>query len=69
MKTYDDYLTAAMAYWREHPEQRKGQAFFNALATERMDIADKLWSTDDDPFYVDTRLPAFLYKVRRLLEP
>lgn len=72
MSAYDDYLTEAMAYWRAHPEQRKGQAFFNALASEHLGIAEPAWGEHwpggRDPFYRDDNLPSFLEYVRGQFE-
>lgn len=37
----------------EHPEWRFGQAIFNRLAEDRPDLADRLQSTELDPFHRD----------------
>lgn len=47
------------AYLQEHIEQRRGQASYNVLRTNRQDWADEIWNTPLDPFYMDEALPAF----------
>ncbi len=50
---FDEFLTIADDYHRQHPEQRAGQAFFNALDAVRPDIADDIRATRLDPFHHD----------------
>lgn len=57
--SYGDWHEYAYVYWRARPEQREGQAYFNALYIHRPDIADRLRSGPLDPFYNDDMLPAF----------
>lgn len=40
-------------------ELRVGQYLFNTLYLVRPDLADKIVTTDIDPFYLDSRLSAF----------
>lgn len=41
------------------PDQRNGQAAFNALATVRPDLAEVVRGSLVDPFYRDELLPEF----------
>lgn len=42
---------------------RMGQTYFNVLREMRPDIAERIEVTDDDPFYDDGKIGAFLCKV------
>ena len=44
-------------------EQRRGQAYFNALHTVDCDLANSLRGTEFDPFYSDGPLQDFITKV------
>ena len=57
---YQGFLLAAIRYRIGHPEQRLGQAYFNALAEFDHDAAQAIHGTPLDPFYVDTVVPEFL---------
>jgi hypothetical protein len=43
--------------------QRKGQAAFNALYEMSPVLADKIRTTEFDPFYQDSKIPAFMREV------
>lgn len=45
---------------QEFPMLRKGQVMFNVLYEIRQDIAEKVRSTDLDPFYDDNKIPQFI---------
>lgn len=44
-------------------ELRLGQWMFNELHSEFPDIAKQITGTEYDPFYVDSKIPAFLKRV------
>lgn len=48
--TYDD----------SYPNLRWGQAYFNVLCSHDPELADKIRSTQLDPFYSDKQIPDFL---------
>jgi hypothetical protein len=64
--TMSDWLLAASVYWSQHTAQRQGQAYFNSLEEHRPDIAFAIRTSLADPFYDNTRISAFLDKVREL---
>ena len=43
-------------YRAAYPRQREGQAFFNVLYDVAPQVADKLRGTENDPFYVSSRV-------------
>jgi len=51
--SFDDFIAALNSWFMRQPsgELRYGQALFNALATYRPDISEKLRGTRLDPFY------------------
>ncbi|MFI7121749.1 hypothetical protein [Amycolatopsis sp. NPDC049868] len=59
MDDFDEYLDVVAEVRRRHPEQREGQAYFNAARTMWPGLLDDV-PVDCDPFSVDSRLPAFL---------
>ncbi len=56
----------ARVYHQCHPEQRTGQAYFNALHEHRPEIAQALCATLDDPFYRTDKLGRFLARVEEM---
>ncbi len=60
---YEEFLEAAMRYRYRYPEQRVGQAFFNALVKPHTGLAEQIYGTLMDPYYDNRNLPAFLQKV------
>lgn len=49
-----------LAYWPKYESGqnlREGQRFFNCLSDFDEQLANRLLSTDSDPFYDDTRIP------------
>lgn len=46
--------------YREGTDQRLGQAMFNILATQDLQLADLIRCTDADPYYANDRIPRFL---------
>ena len=55
---YADYL--ARVNDEAERTARRGQRAFNVLRDMRPDLAERVRSTGVDPFYEDSRLPAFL---------
>lgn len=58
--TYEELILHAVRYHAEHPEQRIGQACFNAVHEVEPEVANLVRGTTLDPFYRDERLPEFL---------
>jgi hypothetical protein len=59
MDPFDVYAVLD-AYRRKHPEQRTGQAFFNAASERWPDLADEARGDHDlDPFYDNRKVGAF----------
>ena len=44
---------------------RKGQCYMNTLAIMNKALYDEITGTDNDPFYVDEKLPQFLELVAK----
>ena len=55
---FDKFVAFAAEYAHDYPEQRAGQAFFNALWEKRPDLYKQMTQTVLDPFNIDARLPA-----------
>lgn len=55
---FDNFVAFAAEYTHEYKDQRAGQAFFNALYEKRPDLANKIHTTELDPFYNDAPLAA-----------
>jgi hypothetical protein len=47
--------------------QRIGQSYYNALYALRPDIADRIRSSNADPFYCTDNLPLFFNAIAELL--
>lgn len=45
---------------------RKGQYAFNLLHTVRPDITAQILATELDPFYIDSKLPEFMARVKQV---
>jgi hypothetical protein len=52
-------------YARAHKSQRRGQAYFNALAEQQPEMADRIRGTPDDPFYDDERIEPFFNRIEK----
>ena len=46
--------------YRDGTGQRLGQAMFNILEDQDQQLADRIRSTDADPYYSNDRIPKFL---------
>lgn len=57
--TYEEYLKFLAEGYRPTP-WRIGQYYFNTLLHVRPDLAEEIRTSVLDPFYDDTRIPAFL---------
>lgn len=65
---YAGFLAVYFKYISENGEyQRQGQMAFNALHMYAPDIANRIRTTDADPFYNDDRIPAFFDAVSHYL--
>ena len=51
-------------YRARHPEQRAGQAYFNALHERHPDVANEIRATEFDPFHDDAIIPAFFRRLQ-----
>lgn len=58
ISSFDKFAAFAAEYAQDYPEQREGQAFFNALWEKRPDLYKQMTQTELDPFNLDERLPA-----------
>ena len=61
---YDTYLELITS--EPPPGWRRGQLAFNVLHQERPDLSEEIRTSCLDPYYDDTRLPAFLKLVGEL---
>jgi hypothetical protein len=59
MDEFNEYLDVVAELQRRYPEQREGQAYFNAARIMWPGLLDDI-PPECDPFTVDRRLPAFL---------
>jgi hypothetical protein len=66
MMTLNEALDAMEGYFRRHPTQRCGQAYFNGLHEVAPEIADAIRGTADDPFYDNKRFDRFINRVADL---
>jgi len=58
--TRAEFMALLHTYMMENRGQRKGQASFNLLHSYFPEQVEAVRSTDLDPFYIESRLPAFL---------
>lgn len=58
--------TGAFVTVKSMDELRAGQRAFNDLARSDPQTAERIRGTEFDPFYDDTRLPAFRRRIREL---
>ena len=61
--TYEQWI--ARAAITKPKAQRYGQWLFNSLYSVRPDIANRIRTSINDPFYQDNRVPAFLEAVAK----
>jgi hypothetical protein len=57
--TYGEFFEHFLKYKDAHPEQRYGQALFNALYEVAPDLANEIRATARDPFHDQSRVAAF----------
>jgi len=60
MDVLDQYLDEVQATMERDPQQREGQAYFNAFRLRWPELQAEVIGTDRDPFSNDRSLPAFL---------
>jgi hypothetical protein len=58
--TFAELVDHMARYRAAHPEQRMGQAYFNALHEVDPDIANSARGSAIDPFYNDAVMPEFM---------
>jgi hypothetical protein len=64
--TFDEWLSGAVKYAiNNNKTQRRGQAYYNYLASVRMDLTNNIVGTKLDPFYDDRRLNEFIEYVKK----
>jgi hypothetical protein len=64
--TFEEWLSEAAKYAvSNNKEQRRGQAYYNCLASVRMDLTNNIMGTKLDPFYDNNRLNDFLEYVKK----
>jgi hypothetical protein len=61
------YLDRVEKVRREHPDQREGQAYYNALRMIWPELQHEIVGTERDCFSDDRSLPAFLDWVEQVL--
>ncbi|WP_189221396.1 hypothetical protein [Saccharothrix coeruleofusca] len=61
------YLDFLDEYLRQHPDEREGQAHYNALRTLWPHLQHEIAGTERDCFSLDRNLPAFLAWVEEAL--
>jgi len=64
-KEYSDFFYLANLHMQD-PNCRKGQAYMVALFHTHRDLYDEITDTDADPFYDDSKIPAFDRKFAEL---
>jgi hypothetical protein len=65
--SFDEFINELnKVYNSRSSDERKGQRYFNALYALRPDLADQIRATLADPFYRDTKLPAFFERLEEL---
>jgi hypothetical protein len=50
-----------------HPYLRKGQTLFNIIYERCPEIANQIRSTENDPFYLDSRIDNFFNELKKHL--
>lgn len=66
---WQQYMSYAVNYLLEHPEQRRGQAYFNALwLAGETQLCDETRGTHLDPFNDDNTIPDFLEFVKSAMK-
>jgi hypothetical protein len=61
--TLAEFISGAENYWRLHPTQRRGQAYFNYLIRVDELTAEVIRGTAFDPFYDDEKVSSFLIRI------
>lgn len=68
---YEQFMRNVNDYRMHHPEQRRGQAFFNVLYVMYPALGNSVRGTEIDPFNDDERIPYmldFLYDALKRME-
>jgi hypothetical protein len=56
----DQFLDEVQATMEQYPDQREGQAYFNAFRLRWPELSAEVTGTERDPYSNDRNLPAFL---------
>ena len=65
---FQDFITEVFGPYRDsNPNQRTGQALFNAVANVRPELANKLQDSGVDPFYLEDNDPEYFSKMANAL--
>lgn len=65
--TYEEYVAASEKFYNGAKDVwRRGQTYFNMLYQVRPELAEEIRTSCLDPFYDDTRIPAFLEAVKSM---
>lgn len=67
MDAMSRYLDRVEEVLRDYPDQREGQAYYNALRMIWPELQHEIAGTERDCFNDDRRLPAFLGWVEQVL--
>lgn len=67
--TFEQFLAGWRDYIAENPSQRLGQTLFNYAYEDEATraLASRFTGSDIDPFYLDTRVRAFLQAIEIFL--
>jgi len=57
--TFDEFWTEFLSAQADYPDWRPGQVAFNILCHVAPDLAERVRGTENDPFNISSRLPAF----------
>ena len=68
MISFQEYTRKVFAAFIDHPEWRKGQTYFNVLATWNPPAAERVRGSLVDPFYSDEIVPEFLEHTAKIWE-
>jgi hypothetical protein len=66
--TKNDFVHTVVTTLKQERSLRAGQTMFNVLCQMKPEIANKIRATENDPFYENNRIPAFLAVVDELWE-
>jgi hypothetical protein len=65
-KLISDITILAKSLKGKHPELRYGQSLMNALGDINLDLYREITGTENDPFYLDSRVPVFFETIAQM---